>query len=375
MRREAFVKILWGLLFVVLDIRLESIDLILPDFIGYLLIYQGLGVLAPEHGGFRRARVIAAVMFFASIPNFFEVEIEPVDPAFLQRQWISGLTGDLGALLPQEVGSARLLHTTRSRSSIDAHGTRNPQGDEDAVRGEYSDGTVVLILRYASPEEALRVLEHKEKVDYSFDAIRKRAETDASFQAEKMSGFKGLSGSDEKRTSADWGVQAADRVIQQWWNRGWSWWNPSDWGNKGGWSSSIVYVVEGYRSSAGAYRSAFEGERHDKGAVSFHPLFLFSMIAAVLTALLIWEICSGIMALSLSSDQKDLAVTASRRRALYLILTASVWIFLVTWFLAPEIVSGPFHRAIAGVIVVHALVGMIAMVLVMALMKRAADSL
>ena len=173
MRREGFMSIFWGLLFVILDIRIGSFDLILPDFIGYILIFKGLTVLAPEHGGFRKARVFAAIMFFLSIPSLIEMGSDPKDPAFLRRQWISGFTGDLSALLPREVHSARLLRTTNSRSSIDAHRTQNPQRDEDAVLGEYSDGTVVLILRYASPEEALRAFDHKTMTDYSFDGIQK----------------------------------------------------------------------------------------------------------------------------------------------------------------------------------------------------------
>ncbi|HYI10840.1 MAG TPA: hypothetical protein VEK57_17400 [Thermoanaerobaculia bacterium] len=374
MRREGFDSIFRGLLFVVLDVRLGSIDLILPDFIGYILIFKGLSLLAPEHRGFRKARVLAAVMFFVSIPSLVEMGSDPRDPAFLRRQLMSGFTGDLGALLPQKVHSARLLRTTSSRSSIDANRTQNPQRDEDAVLGEYSDGTVVLILRYASPEEALRAMHHKTETDYSFEAIQKRAETDESFRAQNMSAPRGESSSDGRRLSAYSNVEAADRVIQQWWNRGWSWWNPSDRDNQGGWSSRILYIVEGYRSSAGAYKAAFEGERRDKGGITVNPLFPVSIIGDILNTMMIWEICAGIMALSLSLNQYDLMNVANRLRVLYLALTVMGWALSMTWFLAPEPMSRLFHAA-AGVIVIYALVGMIAMLLIMALMRRAANSL
>ena len=164
MRRESFTSIFWGLLFVVLDIRIGPLDLFLPDFIGYLLIFKGLSLLAPEHRGFRRARILAAVMSFVSLPNLIEVESAPVDSAFFKRQLLSGLTGNLSALFPEKIQSAKLLRTTNSRSSIDAGRTQNPQRDEDAELGEYSDGTVVLILRYASPEEARRALDHIERI-------------------------------------------------------------------------------------------------------------------------------------------------------------------------------------------------------------------
>jgi hypothetical protein len=370
MRREGFIGIFWGLLFVVLDVRLGSFDLILPDFIGYLLIFKGLRLLASEHRGFRTAGVLAAVMIVVSIPSLVEMRSAPVDPAFLRRQVISGLTGDLSALLPREVQSARLLRTTHSRSSINADRTQNPEG-EDALLGKYSDGTVVLILRYASPKEALRALEHKAETDYSLEALMKRGETDESFRADRMPGFESYGESDGRRDSAYWSVTAADRVIQQWWNRGWSWWKPSDSGHRGGWNGNILYLVEGYKSSADAFRSALKGERQDKGGVTVSPLFLFSIIGEILTALMIWEICSGIVALSLASNQNDLSVIANRRRTYYLALDVTGWALWATWFLAPT----PLQAPIAGVIVVCALAGMIALFFIMTLMRRVAHSL
>lgn len=375
MRREGFNGIFWGLLFIVLDIRIDAFDFILPDFIGYLLIFNGLRPLAAEHRGFRRAGVLAAVMVFISLPGFVAMNSQPMDPAFLRRQVIWRLTGDLNALLPKGVDSARLLSATRSRSSIDADRTQNPQGEGNAVLGKYSDGTVVLILRYGSPEEALRALEHKRETDYSVEAIRKRAETDESFRAESMWSGDSEGGTSQRRDSADWRISAADRMILQWWNRGWSWWNPAHSGRRGGWSSDIVYVVEGYKSSAGAYRSALEGVRQDGGGVTFDPLFLFSLAGAILTALMIWEICSGIVALSLSADQSDLSTIADRRRVLYLGLTAIGWALSAAWFVAPELASSLLHTAFAGVIFVYALAGTIAVFLIMALMRRAANSL
>jgi len=305
MRREGFISIFWGLLFVVLDIRIGSIDLILPDFIGYILIFKGLTSLASEHRGFRKARVFAAIMFFVSIPSLIEMGSDPKDPAFLKRQLISGFTGNLRALLPREVHSARLLRTTNSQSSIDANRTQNPQRDEDAVLGEYSDGTVVLILRYASPEEALRAMDHKKETDYSFEGIRKRAETDESFRAERMSASSYTSESSERRVSEGWSVAAADRLIHQWWHRGWSWWNLSDSGSEGGWSSSILYIVEGFRSSAGGYKSALEGDRHDQNGITLNLLFPVLVIGEIVNAMMIWAICSGIMTLSLSLNKYD----------------------------------------------------------------------
>jgi hypothetical protein len=274
------------------------------------------------------------------------------------------------------VRSASLLRTTNARSSIDANRTRNPQRQEDAVLGQYSDGTTVLILRYATPEEALQALDHKTETDYSFAGIRKRAETDRSFNAGRMSGSHSTSAADESRISEGWSVEIADRRILQWWNRRWTWWNLSDRMNhKGGWSGSILYIVEGYRSSAAAYKSAFEGERPDKSGITVQPLFPLSVIGEVLDAMMIWAICSGIMALSLSLNQHDLMNTARQRRALYLALIVTGWALSMIGLVAPELMPGLFQPVLAGGLVVYAAVAMIAVVLIMALMRRAANSL
>ncbi len=380
MRRKAFIRIFWGLLFVLFDITINSVDLILPDFIGYILIVRGLSLLTPEYRSFRKAKVFGIIMIFVSIPSFFEIDANFWETTFLKRQWISVLTGDLSALLPQEVNSAKLLRTKNSRSSIDFNRTYNPQRDKDAVLGEYSDGTVVLILRYASSEDALRALHQKFETDYSFEGIRKRGETDKSFQVEHMSKpnnyiQSSASGFNQRAVSSN--VEAGDRVIQQWWNTGWSWWNPADRYAPGGWSNRILYIVEGYRSSADTYKSALEGAQHNQIGIRFNPLFPLSMIGAIMGALLIWEICSGIIGLLLLVENADLMNIAKRRRKFYIILTVTGWAVPVTGFIAPALMSRLFDSsgpAVLGVIV-HSLMSIIAVVLVLGLLRRVAKSL
>lgn len=367
MERVGFIRIFWGLLFVVLDIRINSIDLILPDFIGYILIANGLSLLAPQDRWFRRARLFAIIMAFVSIPSL--IEIDSKSAPMLKRQTISVLTGDLSALLPQQVDSAKLLRITSSRRTIDAKRTRNPEQDEDGVLGEYSDGTVALILRYASSEEALVAMNEKAKTEYSFQAILKRAETDESFGGRYTSGGGSSHGISEHSY-----VEVGDRVIQQWWNRGWRMWDPSSWHNKGGWSSRILYIVEGYQASAATYKSAFQGESQSRGGIMLGPLFPVSILGEIVNTLLIWGICSGIIALSLSSNNDDLMRIAKRRLTLYIVLTVTGWVFPITSFIAPELVSSLFNTA-ASVLVVHALVGFISVLLMMGLMRRAANSL
>jgi hypothetical protein len=104
--KAGFNLIFWGLLFVALDIRINSIDLFLPDFVGYILIASGLGLLGRHDKWFRRARVMAIVMIFFSLTDLVEVKVDSKQAPRLTREWISLLTGDLSTLLPQQVNSA-----------------------------------------------------------------------------------------------------------------------------------------------------------------------------------------------------------------------------------------------------------------------------
>lgn len=372
--KVGFNRIFWGLLFVVLDIRINSIDLFLPDFVGYILIVSGLGLLAPHDKWFRRARVMAIIMIFFSLTDLVEVKVDSKQAPRLRREWISLLTGDLSTMLPQQVDSARLLRITTSGNAINANRTHNPERDEDRVLGEYSDGTVVLILRYASSDEALEAMKRKDEMDYSFDGIQKRAEMDASFRADKLSAQHGSSWS-QMTYSANSKVEAADRVIQQWWNRGGSWWNLSSWRDEGGWSGNLLYIVEGYRASADAYKSAFEHKSHNGNGSTFDPLFPISTVGSLLDTLLIWGLCSGVIALSVSSNNYGLMQRARRRRNLYVILQVPVLAVWIMSFIAPEAVLSMVNSGGIVLVIPYVFAVLFSVLLIMLLMRRAANTL
>jgi|GEM_PF-2378158 len=372
--RVGFNRIFWGLLFVVLDIRINSIDLFLPDFVGYILIASGLGLLAPHDKWFRRARVMAIIMIFFSLADLVEIKVDAKQAPRLRREWISLLTDDLSTLLPQQVDSARLLRTTSLGNAINAYRTHNPEQDEDRILGEYSDGTVVLILRYASADEALEAMKQKDETEYSFDGIRKRAETDASFRADKMSAQHGSSGS-QITSSADSKVEAADRVIQQWWNRGGSWWNPLSWRDEGGWNGNLLYIVEGYRASADAYKSAFERKSQNGDGSTFNPLFPISTVSSLLDTFLIWGLCSGIIALSISSNNYGLMQTARRRRNLYFILSILGLAVSIMSFIAPEAVLSSVRSGGMVLVMPYVFALLFSGLLIMLLMRSAANNL
>jgi hypothetical protein len=372
--KAGFNLIFWGLLFVALDIRINSIDLFLPDFVGYILIASGLGLLGRHDKWFRRARVMAIVMIFFSLTDLVEVKVDSKQAPRLTREWISLLTGDLSTLLPQQVNSAHLLRTTTSEDAVSANRTHNPARDEDRVLGEYSDGTVVLILRYASADEALEAMKQKDVTEYSFDGIRKRAETDASFKADKMSAQYGSSGG-QVMYAANSKVEAADRVIQQWWNRGGSWWNLSSWREGGGSSGNLLYIAEGYRASADAYKSAFEPRSHNRDGSTFDPLFPISTVGSLLDTLLIWGLCSGIIALSVASNNYDLLQRARRRRNLYFITGVLGLAVSIMSFIAPEAVFSMVRSGGIILVIPYVFAVVSSVLLIMLLMRRAANTL
>jgi hypothetical protein len=98
------------------------------------------------------------------------------------------------------------------------------------------------------------------------------------------------------------------------------------------------------------------------------------MFGEIVNTLLIWGICSGIIALSLSSNNYDLMKIAKKRMTLYIALTVPGWFLPITRFIAPELVSSLFNQ-IAIVLAVWALVVIISTLLIMGLIRRAANSL
>lgn len=369
-----FMRIFWGLLFVALDIRFSSIDLILPDFVGYILIASGLSLLAPHNKWFRTARVLAIILIFVSLTTLFEAAMDSRQAPRWKREWISTMTGDLSALLPKQVNSARLTRTTRSATELDKNRSHNPQREEDRILGEYSDGTVVLVLRYGSSDEVLQAMADKTETDYSGQAIRKRAEADETYRAQTISFPHGSSSGGETKTSEFSNVEVADREIQQWWNRGWTWWNPATWGSEGGWSSRLLYLVEGYSSSAEDYKLAFGGETFNGKGITFDPLFPVSAVAHILDILLIWGICSGIIALALSSKNFELVQLARIRRNFYLVLAVPAFFVSIIAVIAPEAMLAAINTSSLALLLIYVVLMVASVLLVMGLVKRAANT-
>lgn len=69
---KGFRHIFWGLLFLLIDIRIELFDII-PDFIGYIFIVNGLSTLSLSEERFAKVRPFAIALIFLSIPSLLGV--------------------------------------------------------------------------------------------------------------------------------------------------------------------------------------------------------------------------------------------------------------------------------------------------------------
>ena len=71
MPAAALSKFYWGFLFIMVDFRLNGIDL-LPDIVGFILFAVGFGLLAAESDYFNQARKLNMVMIILSIFSIYE---------------------------------------------------------------------------------------------------------------------------------------------------------------------------------------------------------------------------------------------------------------------------------------------------------------
>lgn len=77
MYESAYNKLFWGMMFIIFNINLGSIN-IMPNCIGYLLIISGLNILANQHSIFEKGKtpaVILAIITIKDIINFGTVDL------------------------------------------------------------------------------------------------------------------------------------------------------------------------------------------------------------------------------------------------------------------------------------------------------------
>lgn len=73
MLQKSLMSIFWGLVLIVVDIKLNDFDLLFPDFLGYILIYGALVTLAQVSPRFGIAKPYAAAMVIVSIVEMMHI--------------------------------------------------------------------------------------------------------------------------------------------------------------------------------------------------------------------------------------------------------------------------------------------------------------
>ncbi|MCK6255618.1 hypothetical protein LCY76_03135 [Fictibacillus sp. KIGAM418] len=68
--RESFHKLFWGFLLILIEIHIIAID-ILPDPIGYYMVFSGLSLLKLKSPAILKAKYLALGLVFISIPTVF----------------------------------------------------------------------------------------------------------------------------------------------------------------------------------------------------------------------------------------------------------------------------------------------------------------
>lgn len=397
MRKQAFLNLLWGMMFVGLDVSISGLDL-LPDCIGYWLMARGLGRLQGEHAYFRRAKPCAVALIVLSLVTMVPLPGVQDWPSF-RREVRAAVTGSLDVLLPPSVAynkevtgtaqdrggtttwsthesaQAKLVRATSEASIINRNRSGNPASVRDRVLGEYQDGTVVLILRYGSAEEAKSAMQRKcESDDYKTlpfpGALEKMIaggsmEDSVGYRHRRIETFDG-------------------REVHFSWVAGWHWLRPSTWSCSGGiLSDRLLYIVEGRKESSDAFRQALEPrEPEDKGggnlsltgALSVAPLMPVAFVSTLLDLVVIWLTCAGIAALALSAGNSGLAGIASGRKWFYLVMSVAVWLLPPVVALTTNFDAQAFlARTGLGVVLVVPMV--LSWLLMTGLMRRAAYTL
>ncbi|MDF2673496.1 MAG: hypothetical protein K0R09_1761, partial [Clostridiales bacterium] len=71
MYKDGFNKLYWGFLFIMIDFKLQGVD-VLPDIVGYILFVIGFGMLASCSEYFSKAKSFDTPMIIISLFSIYE---------------------------------------------------------------------------------------------------------------------------------------------------------------------------------------------------------------------------------------------------------------------------------------------------------------
>ncbi len=90
-----FSKIFWGFIFL-FDFRFNGVDII-PDFIGFILIYFGLQMLAEKNNNFESAKSLAFPLIFISVFDIYHIQKPGIN--ITTMSWIGLIIGVVFTIL------------------------------------------------------------------------------------------------------------------------------------------------------------------------------------------------------------------------------------------------------------------------------------
>lgn len=94
MMKSSFRKIFWGLMLILLEIHIVAID-ILPDPLGYFLVFSGVSALEMKNNlrDSNKVKTMSLVLLFISIPTIFvqNTSNEVVSPYSVWSMYMTGL--------------------------------------------------------------------------------------------------------------------------------------------------------------------------------------------------------------------------------------------------------------------------------------------
>src|SRR5262249_44482780 len=117
-----------------------------------------------------------------------------------------------------------------------------------------------------------------------------------------------------------------------------------------------------------------ESKSSNRVGSTFDPLFPVSTLASLLDTLLIWGLCSGVIALCVSSNNYDLMQIARRRRNLYLILGGLGLAGSIISFIAPKAALSMVSSGGIVLVIPYVFAVLFSVLLILLLMRRAANT-
>jgi hypothetical protein len=117
---------------------------------------------------------------------------------------------------------------------------------------------------------------------------------------------------------------------------------------------------------------AFEGSKDWRGGITIDPLFPISAVAHILDTILIWGICSGIIALALASKNFELMQVATFRRSLYLVFAVPPFLISIIPFVTPDAFLDAISSIAVLLLMIYVILAVVSVLLVMGLVRKAA---